>query len=249
MTDYQDLFDPAHKNNVESVFEVQYTSTVQGEASSFIYTYAPLYSGFKTIASFSASSGGGRNIPTRDLMNAFEKNDRRKAASISWFVDPLNEAYDEAQHDSMPYIRKFAATPPLPNEQDVDFPVYRYAEVLLWKAEALNELGETAQALPLINEVRNRAGLGNLAALSQTAFREAVYHEERVESAFEDQRWFQLLRTGQAASVMTHHGTAQKAYQKWLPAEAYDLQPYKLLLPIPLREVTLNKLEQNPGWQ
>ncbi|HEX5553157.1 MAG TPA: hypothetical protein VFX43_07900 [Chitinophagaceae bacterium] len=75
------------------------------------------------------------------MLDSYEKNDKREAASIAWFVDPLNEAYDEAQHDSMRYIKKFEAPPTLPNEQDVDSPVYCYAEVLLWEAKAYNERG------------------------------------------------------------------------------------------------------------
>ncbi|HEX5553156.1 MAG TPA: hypothetical protein VFX43_07895 [Chitinophagaceae bacterium] len=54
--------------------------------------------------------------------------------------------------------------------------------------------------------------------LNQGAFRKAVYHEQRVESAFEGHR-FQLLRTGMAIDVMTQHGKEQKTYQKWLPNE------------------------------
>ncbi|HEX5554565.1 MAG TPA: RagB/SusD family nutrient uptake outer membrane protein [Chitinophagaceae bacterium] len=152
-----------------------------------------------------------------------KKNDKREAASIDWFVDPHNEAYDEAQHDSMRYIKKFAAPPTLPNEQDVDSPVYRYAEVLLWEAEAYNEPGQTAQAYPKINKVRNRAGLADLTSgLNQAAFRKAVYHDERVESAFEDHR-FQLLRTGTAIDAMTQHEN-KKPVKKWLLNESYDMQ-------------------------
>lgn len=152
-----------------------------------------------------------------------KKNDKREAASIDWFVDPHNEAYDEAQHDSMLYIKKFAAPPTPPNEQDVVFPVCRYVQVLLREAEAYNEPGQIAQAYPEINKVRNRAGLANLTSgLNQAAFRKAVYQEQRVESAFEDHR-FQLLRTGTAIEAMTQT-REQKTYPKWLLNEGYDMQ-------------------------
>lgn len=252
LPNYADLYDPANKNNPESIFEIQYSAAIQGQASNYLYTFAPLYSGFATIGSFDPNSGAGRNIPTRDLIASYEKGDKRKAASIAWFVDPLNitNGYVEAQHDSVPYINKYAAKPIVSNEQDNDFYVYRYADVLLWLSEAENEVnGPTAAAYSPLNQVRNRAGLPNLrSGLSQDAFRTAIYHEERQEEAFEDHRWFQLLRTGQALTVMSKNGVEQKAYQTWLPPTAYDIQDYMLLFPIPLNEVTLNNLTQNPGW-
>lgn len=248
---YGNLYNPANKNSVESIFEIQYSSAIQGQASSFLYTFAPIYSGFATIGSFDPNSGAGRNIPTRDMISAYEQGDTRKAASITWFVDSLNitNGYVEAQHDSVPYINKYATKPAVSGQQNNDFYVYRYADVLLWMSEAINELnGPTADAYNYINLVRNRAALPDLSGLSQDAFRTAVYHEERVEQAFEDHRWFQLLRTGTVLPVMIQNGTEQKNYQTWLPPTAYQIQSYMVLFPIPLNEVTLNKLQQNPGW-
>src|SRR5690606_40858776 len=81
-----------------------------------------------------------------------------------------------------------------------NWPVYRYADVLLMLAEALNEEGRTGEAYEYINAVRIRAGLETLSGLNQIAFRQAVYQEERVELAFENHRWFDLLRTDLARS-------------------------------------------------
>ncbi len=250
MPDYAQLWDPANKNNSESIFEIQFNASIQGEWSSYIYTFAPLFSGATTIGSFSPNSGGGRNIPTRDMINSYEKGDMRKKASIDWYVNSNNTQYYEAQHDSVPYVNKYSAKPSQAGEQNVDFYVYRYAQVLLWQAEALNEVGKTSQAYPYINKVRERAGLNDLTpGMSQSQFRTAVYHEERVESAFEDHRWFQLKRTGMAISVMTKNGSEQKTYQTWLPTGSYDLTKDKLLFPIPIHDIQLNKnLTQNPGW-
>lgn len=252
LTHYADLYNPANKNNAESVFEVQYSNAIQGEYSDYLYSFAPLYSGFSTIGAFDPNSGSGRNIPTRDMLAAYEKGDARKNASVAWFVDPLNisKGYAEAQHDSVPYVKKYATKPIVSGQQDNDFYIYRYAQVLLWMSEAINEVdGPTAQAYSDINQIRHRAGLAGLTpGLSKANFRTAVYREQRVESAFEDHRWFQLLRTGQALEVMTQNGLAQKKYQTWLPAAAYQIQAYQLLFPIPLREVNLNDLPQNPGW-
>ena len=71
----------------------------------------------------------------------------------------------------------------------------RYSDVLLMKAEALNELGQTSLAIAPLNLVRGRAGLAAVTSgLSQSAFRDKVLHERRMELAFEGQRWFDLIR-------------------------------------------------------
>lgn len=250
---YADLYKPANKNNVESILEVQYSNAIEGEASNYLYTFAPLYSGFKTIGAFDPNSGAGRNIPTRNMLAAYEKGDKRFAASIAWFVDPLNsqKGYVEASGDSIPYINKYATKPVQAGKQDNNFYIYRYGQVLLWHAEAINEIsGPTGEAFQMVNAIRNRAGLKSLPTnLDKAGFRTAVYKEQRIEDAFENHRWYQLLRTGQAKTVMTANGPQQKAYQTWLPSDSYNIQDYKMLFPIPLNEINLNDLTQNEGWQ
>ena len=130
------------------------------------------------------------------------------------------------------------------------FPVWRYAEALLNYAEVLIELGRTAEAYPFINQVRARAGLPALAAgLSQAAFREAVFKEQRVELAFENKRWFQLVRTGRAVTIMNAHGAEVKGYAigRRDPG-TYNVTANMVIYPIPVREITTNGLTQNPGY-
>ena len=92
-----------------------------------------------------------------------------------------------------------------------NWPVYRYAEVLLMMAEAKAELGKTAEAATYLNMVRKRAGLGNSTAGSQADLRQAIYRERRVELAFENKRWFDLVRTGRAIETITAYGNRVKA--------------------------------------
>lgn len=248
--DYASLYDVSNKNNSESIFEIQFSSADEGEESNYIYTFAPFNSG-SDIVGFSDLfiPEAGYNMPTHDMVEAYESGDFRKDASIAWYLNPDNSQYSLAYGDSLAYINKYAANPTGPDRQDVNFYVYRYAQVLLWYAEALNESGSTNQAYQYVNEVRNRAGLGDLqSGVSQTQFRTAIYHEERVESAFENHRWFQLLRTDKAQEVMQKHGEDEKSYQSWLTPADYDIQSYKLLLPIPINDVRLSRLEQNPDW-
>ena len=117
-------------------------------------------------------------------------------------------------------------------------------------AECINEKGFNAgEPFSLINEVRKRAGLKDITAAgvtSQSAFRDAVAHERRVELAFENHRWYDLVRTGKAVEVMNANGVYQKANYSFYPAASYNVTENKLLLPLPQREITIDKLEQNP---
>jgi hypothetical protein len=84
------------------------------------------------------------------------------------------------------------------NEQySCNWIVYRYADVLLMKAEALSQLGRYAEAMNIITEIRDRAGLGPVAiANSPVAYEDAILEERALELAYEGKRWFDLLRMG-----------------------------------------------------
>jgi starch-binding outer membrane protein, SusD/RagB family len=117
--------------------------------------------------------------------------------------------------------------------------------------EVINEFeGPTTEAYSYIDQVRQRADLDDLATgLTQDEFREAVYYEQRVELAFENHRLFQLLRTERAIEALTIHGGVHRNIQPHFNEPAYVIEEFKLLYPIPQRELTLNpNLEQNPGW-
>jgi len=250
LPNYADIFDPDNKNNAESIFEIQFDGAIDGEASNFIYRYAPFNSGTDIIPfgdlSFSSS---GENIPTADLIRAYEPGDLRKDASIAWYVKEGNAQYtDVALGDSIPFVKKFWHPFDQPGRAHENFPVYRYAETLLMLAETLNELGQTGDAHQYINQVRVRADLDPLQGLSQDQMRDAIARERRVELAFENKRWPDLIRTGKAVEVMNAHGMEMRSRSPRLGA-AYNVTENKLLLPIPEREMRLNPhFEQNPGW-
>ncbi len=87
----------------------------------------------------------------------------------------------------------------------------RYAEVLLFMAESLNEQGKTGDAATYLNQVRSRAGLPATTASSQANMREAIFKERRVELAFENKRWFDLTRTGRVKEIIGTYGAQVKA--------------------------------------
>ena len=152
--------------------------------------------------------GWGFNTPSQSLVNAYEAGDVRKAATIIFRGSTLydgrvvpntveNERYNYKAYSSA-YTDAW--------ETDVDIKYLRFAEVILMKAEALNELGQTGEAIPLLNQIRNRAGLGNTTAASQADVRTAIWKERRVEMAFEHDRFFDLVRTGQAKAAFAVDG-------------------------------------------
>ncbi len=249
---YAQVFDPAFKNGPESIFEVQFSEGVTGESSAYVYRFVPFNSGRDLVYGFTDLFGrdAGWNIPTRDLVRAYEPGDARRAASVGFYVKAGNAQYtDVAFGDTIPYVAKYRHPFAQQGRTNDNWPVYRYAEALLLYAEALNELGRTTEAYPYVNQVRARAGLAPLApGMGQAAFRDAVAREERVESAFEDKRWFQLVRTGRAVEVMNAHGAEIKSYTDRRAAVAYDVTPTKLRYPIPVIEITTNGLQQNPGY-
>lgn len=247
MANYGDNFNPATKNNAEDVFSAQYDAGLQTEASNFIFMFGPS-NGKMELTGFPGKLGGS-NIPTPSIANAYEEGDVRKAESIQLFDHPSNASFQEsvAFGGKMPFIKKFYHPPFLEdNRANENWPIYRYSYVLLLLAEALNEQGE--DPYPYINQVRERAKLAPLSGLSQMELKEAIAHEQRIEVAFENHRWFQLLRTGKAIEVITQHGIEEKKRLSRLSKASYNMQEYMLLYPIPERETRLNGFAQNPGW-
>jgi hypothetical protein len=248
LPNYASIFNPANKNNAESIFEVQYLAGSQGLASNFAFQFAPNISDVKNILGVTGNNQtiGGWNKPTPDLIAAYEPGDTRKAASIgSSYVDGSgNTVIDN-------YVIKYSHPPyTLFNNTGDDWIVYRYADVLLLLAECLNEEGKSTQSIPYLNQVRARAGLARATVTSQTDLRTAIAHERRVELAFENHRWLDLVRTGQAVSVMTTFGVTIKQQETYLPVNAYtNINQNRFIFPLPQNEIDINKLlTQNPGY-
>jgi hypothetical protein len=127
-------------------------------------------------------------------------------------------------------------------EAQINYKVLRYADVLLMQAEALNEQGQSAAAVPLVNQVRQRVGLRPLAtSLTQAQVRAAILKERLLEFGLEGQRWLDLGRQNLFADLATlrSHDTDFNTFEAGK----------SVLLPIPQRERNLNpNVRQNPGW-
>lgn len=214
---YADVWDVENDNNEEILFELQFKSTTDG---------APFPNNFASVNAEGIPGGGrGYNLATEDLVNAYETGDVRKEVSM------------ESDLNGIHYTIKFND----PNmtvgfDSDKNFPILRYADVLLLLAEAI---GESQEAYDLINQVRQRAQLDPIDATSPVTFEEKLFHERRVELAFENHRWHDLLRFGKAIEVMNNH----------LAPLGITINEDDLRMPIPQTALVTNpKLEQNPGY-
>lgn len=241
---YADNFSITNENSVESLFEVQYASNAgydfwsnENQASWASPFMGPRGANF-------VAGGYGWNQPTEEFIEAYEEGDERKDATVLYEGGPeFDGKLYESRYSFTGYnTRKFLV--PLSqvsafDNSPLNFPILRFADVLLMKAEALNELGQTDLAENNLNLVRNRAGLDDIESLSQADFRNAVLHERRIELAFEGQRWFDLIRVndGEYGLNFLRSIGRNNASQK------------HLLFPIPQIELDRNpNLVQNPGY-
>ena len=200
--------------------------------------------------------GFGFCVPTTNLINTYEPGDIRKNATIIFinrsgpndtgavlfdgYVIPAVGTQDiyynyKAYHSEI--TESFFNDR---DHKDKNVHLLRYAEVFLMEAEALNETGQTAAAIDTINhQIRARAGLGaSTVPLLQDSVRTAIYKERRLELAMEHDRFFDIVRQGNAAQIMHAAGKANFVAGK------------NELLPIPLTQIQLSggKLTQNNGY-
>lgn len=268
---YEDLFLRENENNPEVIFDVENISGPYGQGAGTGMSYL--------LPGFGAPSGGWA-APTQDLVDAYEMIDGSEVDPENPFGgrDPrlgfsviLPGTYigdylfnTEAQnHVGQPIknyaIRKYSdilvnGEWPIIGEEDLNFIVLRYADVLLAKAEALIETNQNIdEAITLINRIRTGRTDVKITSLSkglsQSEARKALRHERRVEFAFENIYWSDIRRweIGPDIYPMEIRGTDGGLVEIRYP-NGYQLPKYRYL-PIPDSEISLNEnLTQNPGW-
>ncbi len=240
LSNYNDLFQSGQQGNAETIWQVYYLTGVSGLGSSFPNYCAPLNSETVLITTGLAF---GWNQPTADIQNAYDAADVRRTAIADGFTKAgIYYPYKYIKN----YVDKGAGTGD--GNSGKDWYILRYADVLLMYAEAVNEVEGPANAYASIDRVRVRAGLVPLARTqTKETFREAVYLEERRESPFEGHRWFDLVRTGRALSVMNAKVKPQSDPN--VVGLSSPIDAHHLLLPIPsiVREMA-PQVTQNPGY-
>ena len=261
---YASVFDPNNKNNQESIFEVQYLSDLtSGQQSNFAWQFMPKAVNPQFIMGYNGGSmnlGSGWNVPTQEMVSSYEAGDQRLDASVAvvegtisgvedFTITGLKSAVGYTATPGVTYfymIKKYFHPPYIAgfNTPD-DFPVFRYSGALLLLAECLVDEGKAGQALPYLNQVRARVGL----APQATATLDNIATEARHELAFENHRWTDLIRDGQAISVCTAKGVTLKGIYGWLLPASFNVTQDRLIYPIPTRELQINtNLTQNHGY-
>lgn len=228
LENYAFLFDANHYNNEESILEVQFVGGTEAN-------WGP-----QLLLPPSISGDSWRKFvtPSHDLVNAFdaEGDEIRKNASILFEKAPWSDEFWSVEvNGNVPFAYKWknadgwAST----NRQYL----LRLADIILLKAEALNELDRLDEARIEINAVRDRVDLGPTPAGNKAEMRLAIENERRLELAQEAQRWNDLKRYGRAVEVMNN---LVEIDLRTNTAKDYNMTEEKLLLPIPQSEINRN---------
>lgn len=213
-----------NRNTSESIWEIQFNNVyLEGNNNNLVNLFLPLGG--------TGYAGGNWTLrPSNKLMAAYATTDLRRGPTFQVTTTPPAPWRDP----NIPYVNKYFGT--LANQNatrffDANLVVYRLADVILMRAEALNELGRTAEAIPLLNQLRTRAGVPATTATAQADVRLALENERFLELAFEGKRYFDLKRTGRYAAVT---GKTDPNWLRW---------------PLPANELVLNpNLVQNNGY-
>ncbi|MCC6723788.1 MAG: RagB/SusD family nutrient uptake outer membrane protein [Saprospiraceae bacterium] len=202
LANYADLFDGNHDMNSESILEVPYEEGNWSASSWGIELYLAPEDGWQKYC-----------VPSKDLVAAYDADNdvvRKDANIVFWATDASGAPISWADENWNPCADPNTAIPfnykqkhPAGWASGDDYYMLRLADIILLKAEAQNELGNTAEAVATLNEVRTRAGLAPLdAGISQADMKKAILNERRLELAFEASRWDDLVRAGEATNVM-----------------------------------------------
>ncbi len=248
---YAGVFSIANELNNEIIFTVSYKAGGFGLGSSFGNDFGPLGS-----VGVINGSPRGWNTPTSNIDSFYTAADARKAVNIG--------RYRPGTPQEILYVQKYLTPVVITDDGESDWPIIRYADVLLMLAEAQ---GNTGSSVGYISQIRVRAGLGAISGAFATIaeFEKELADQRRAEFAFENHRWFdlvrykttlttidplQILKAHFAYEYLSHYST----YTAPTPTLAFlqgNVTDAKLLLPIPQREIDTNTqlvIEQNPGY-
>lgn len=249
MSNYEDVFSFDFENNMESIFEMQYASNSDdngwvlddNHSENFKASQGIMRAWWQDASAGRDAPGGGLgvNVPTTELINAFEDGDSRKATTIytdgdTYYAAGVEAGYDPSWSPTGATMRKYRGLN-VAKMNPVNFAIdynnerlYRFADVILLYAEALVESGgDMGLAADLIDEVRDRScpdcddADGDLL--------EEIQKERRVEFAFEGHRLFDLVRWGIAEDVFAEQGINFKTW-----GSAGD---YPAIFPLPQSEI------------
>lgn len=229
LLDYANVWREVGENGSESIFEVQ--ATLGNGIRDYTNVQGPRGT---------PDLGWGFNTPSLNLANSYQAGDLRKNATIMFvpstlwdgFIAPIT--WNNPRYNYKTYQSSISESWNGDKGQTAkNLRILKYSDLLLIRAEAAFELGNISEALDKVNIIRTRAGLPNLISLTQ----QELYNERRWEMAMEHDRWFDLVRTGQAQSAMATNG------------KTFIIGVHEVF-PIPINQIIQsgNRLSQNSGY-
>jgi hypothetical protein len=240
--DFKEIFRPDNQFHSESILEISHTSSAAsgwGNTSRVEGLVASTMFGPRSYNGPEYYSGWGGCPITPEFYNLMRGDPRFKATinDVDSLVDEGVASYVPGYLNTGYFVQKYAPLVEFENmgagPRTLNYPQnyieIRLADTYLMEAEALVQSGgEQTRADALLNAVRSRVGLAPVAATLEN-----IYEERRIELATEGHRWYDLVRTGRAATVLASKGfTAGK----------------NEVLPIPLEELNNTRLRQNPNY-
>lgn len=238
LIDYNQLFDGNNYNNAESIIEIQYLGGNEGN-------FGP-----QLLLPPSISGDAWRKFvtPSVDIVNAFDNEGdviRKNASILFESVNWVDEYWGNISGTSIPFSYKWKNANGFASA-DRQY-LLRFGDIVLLKAEALNESNQLNLAVIEVNKIRNRVSLPNLTQEQQASkeiLRNTILKERRLELFLEGQRWDDLVRNNQLISIMNN---LVEIDLRTGNAVNYPITEAKKLLPIPQQELDRNPaLVQNP---
>ncbi len=249
---YNELHDRLKKNKTEHIFMAQFSV-----AANINNDMQPLFHpNIKDMSAYGTEIG--TTVPTASFYNSYEAGDKRTVNQqgyfyTSYFVGGTGAVYEL----NNPYIFKhfdkeangFQGTSGS-GRSDLNWPLIRYAEVLLTYAEAQNELtGPTAESIAAVKKIRDRAGLTTpiLGSITQSQFKELILRERWHELCYEGITFFDMLRL---RKVLKESDNTFQDFIGGTTGTGIVLQEKNLLLPLPTADFrnNVNLKVNNPGW-
>jgi len=246
VSDYASIFSYTNENNPDIIFDIQAIdngTTDNSGVGTILPTLMYLESYGKINLSFAGgvpNDGTGGIDPSDDLLNSFEASDVRDDFSILMsYVDENENPVNNPQFvkyldlDNAPAVRY---------NWEINFPVVRYTDVLMMKAEALLQTsGSQTDIDNIVNQVRSRAGLTDISNVDM----DILLEERRKEFMAEGLRWHDLVRTGKVLEVMNAWEEEEDTSDKIYPIAAnYIIYPIHQSQ----MEVKEGLYTQNPGY-
>jgi len=249
--DYKDMTNPANKNKVEFIWQVQFAAGISNNDLT-----AKTLALYKRVSVYSDEFGG--LVPTPQFVQSYPEGDHRtdeRQFFYTWYPgNPKNFPAGDPRLDSVNlggyYLYKWfdSVAVNATANSGLNYTIYRLADVMLMYAEASNraEGGPNSDAIGYVNAIRARAQLDPIGAMSQDEFEKEVWTQRYLELCYEGKIWFDMLRTRKVRNDIT------KEFDDFVGHTTVYGKTFtenQLLFPIPQREINNNtNLTQNPGF-